>query len=48
MLSNWRKQVREGVLVADDTNADPDSVAELKRLQEVEKKYQRLLLEHDL
>lgn len=48
MLSKWRKQVREGVLVGDDPKVDPDSIAELKRLQEVEKKYQRLQLEHDL
>lgn len=27
---------------------DPDSVAELQRLREVEKKFQRLQLEHDL
>lgn len=48
MLSKWRKQVREGVLVGDTPKVDPDSVAELKRLREVEKKFKRLQLEHDL
>jgi transposase len=48
MLSKWRKQVREGVLVGKAPQVDPDSMAELKRLHDVEKKYQRLQLEHDL
>lgn len=48
MLSKWRKQVREGVLVGKAPKVDPDSVAELKRLHDVEKKYQRLQMEHDL
>lgn len=48
MLSKWRKQVREGVLVGDARKFDPESVAELKRLREVEKKFKRLQLEHDL
>ena len=33
MLSKWRKQVREGVLVCKSPQIDPDSVTELKRLQ---------------
>ena len=48
MLSKWRKQVREGVLVGQDPKVDPDSLAELKRLREVEQKFKRLQLEHDL
>jgi len=48
MLSKWRKQVRDGVLMGKTPKVDPDSVAELKRLHDVEKKYQRLQLEHDL
>jgi transposase len=48
MLSKWRKQVREGVLVGTSPQVDPDSVAELKRLHDIEKKYLRLQMEHDL
>lgn len=48
MLSKWRKQVREGVLVGQTPKVDPDSQAELKRLREVEQKFKRLQMEHDL
>lgn len=48
MLSKWRKQVRDGVLVGKTEVPDPVSVAELKRLRELEIKYQRLQTEHDL
>lgn len=39
MLSKWRKRVRDGEL---------DAVVELQRLREVEKKFKRLQMEHDL
>ncbi len=37
MLSRWRKQVRGGKLVGKTPDVDPDSVAELARLRDVEK-----------
>lgn len=37
-----------GVLMGKTPKVDPDSVAELKRLHDIEKKYQRLRLEHEL
>jgi len=48
MLSKWRKQVRDGVLVGDSKPVDESSTAELKRLREIEQKYKRLQQEHDL
>ncbi len=48
MLSKWRKQVREGVLAGQAPKVDPESLAELKRLREVEQKFKRLQMEHDL
>ena len=48
MLSRWRKEVRDGVLVGPDPPIDTEAVAELQRLQDVERKYKALQLEHDL
>jgi transposase len=48
MLSKWRKQVRDGVLTGAVAVVDPVSVAELVRLRELEVRYQRLVMEHDL
>ena len=48
MLSKWRKQVRDGELKGAPPAIEPQAVAELQRLREVEKKYKRLLMEHDL
>lgn len=48
MLSRWRKEVRDGVLVGPDPKLDTQAVAELQRLQDVERKYKALQLEHDL
>jgi transposase len=48
MLSRWRKQVRDGVLVGKTPEVDPDSAAELARLRELEKQFKRLQMEHDL
>lgn len=48
MLSKWRKQVRDGHLKGDPPAIEPQAVRELQRLREVERKYQRLLMEHDL
>ncbi len=48
MLSRWRKQVADGVLVGRVPEPDLGSVAELQRLRETERRYKRLLMEHDL
>lgn len=48
MLSRWRKQVREGVIVAKGVELDEAMAAELKELRQVKKDYERLKLEHDL
>jgi len=48
MLSKWRKQVRDGELAGKPPPIEPVAVAELQRLREVEKKFKRLQMEHDL
>src|SRR5436190_22718194 len=48
MLSRWRKQVRDGVLVGKAPEVDAQAVAELQRLREVEQQYKRLQEEHAL
>ena len=48
MLSLWRKQVREGVIVAKGAKLDVKTQAELKRLKELERQYKVLKEEHEL
>jgi len=48
MLSRWRKQVREGLIVTKGVKLDDETVAELKRLRDLEKKYKLLQQEHEL
>jgi transposase len=48
MLSLWRKQVREGVIVARGAKLDVQTSAELKRLRELERQYKVLKEEHEL
>jgi transposase len=48
MLSRWRKEVREGVIVAKGAKVDIQTAGELKRLRELEKKYKILQEEHAL
>jgi transposase len=48
MLSLWRKQVRDGVIVAKSAKLDVQTKAELKRLRELERRYKVLKEEHDL
>ena len=48
MLSKWRKQVRDGDLRGSVPKIDPGAVGELQRLREVERKFKRLQMEHDL
>ena len=48
MLSLWRKQVRDGVIVAKGAKLDVKTKAELKRLKELEGQYKVLKEEHEL
>ena len=48
MLSRWRKEVRDGVIVAKGARVDIQTAGELKRLRELEKKYKILQEEHAL
>ncbi|MEM8501411.1 MAG: transposase [Pseudomonadota bacterium] len=48
MLSRWRKDVRDGKLMAKKVDLDKDVAAELKELRAMKKKYERLQLEHDI
>ena len=48
MLSRWRKQVREGVIVTKGIEVDRDVAAELKELRKLKKAHERLKMEHDL
>ena len=48
MLSRWRKQAREGLIVTKGVAVDKDVVAELKELRRIKKAYEQLQLEHDL
>lgn len=48
MLSRWRKQAREGLIVTKDVEVDKDVTAELKALRKLKKDYERLKLEHEL
>jgi len=48
MLSRWRKQAREGVIMTKGVAVDKAVAAELKDLRRVKKAYEQLKLEHDL
>jgi transposase len=50
MLSRWRKEVREGRIVAKKKSlgVDPQLATELKRLKKVEKDFKQLQMEHEL
>jgi transposase len=48
MLSKWRKQVRDGELSGSPPPLEAEAVAELRRLRDVEKQFNRLQMEHDL
>ena len=47
MLSLWRKQVRDGVIVAKSAKLDVQTAAELRRLRELEDEGQFLTLHLD-
>lgn len=48
MLSRWRKQAREGLIVTKGVKLDLETAAELKRLRDLERKYKLLQEEHEL
>ncbi len=48
MLSLWRKEVRDGVIVAKAAKLDVQTKAELKRLRSLERQYKILKEEHEL
>lgn len=48
MLSRWRKEMREGLIVAKGVDVDRETAAELKRLRKLEKAHKRLLVEHQI
>ncbi|QOY62724.1 transposase [Lysobacter sp. H21R4] len=48
MLSRWRRLAREGLIVTKGVEVDKAVTAELKALREVQRKYERLKVEHDL
>jgi transposase len=48
MLSRWRKQAREGLIVTKGLELDKEVAAELKALRRMKKDYERLKLEHEL
>ncbi len=48
MLSRWRKEMREGKIMAKGAEVDKDVAAELKELRKIKKDYERLQVEHDL
>jgi transposase len=48
MLSRWRKQAREGLIVAKGAKVDKEVAAELKELRKLKKAHERLKLEHEI
>jgi transposase len=48
MLSRWRKQAREGLIMTKGVEVDKAVAAELKELREMKRDYERLKVEHDL
>ena len=48
MLSRWRKQARDGLIMTKGIDLDREVVAELKALRKLKKDYERLKVEHEL
>ncbi len=48
MLSRWRKQAREGLIVTKSVKLDPKVAAELNSLRKLRKEHEQLKMEHDL
>jgi transposase len=48
MLSRWRRQAREGLIVTKGVEVDKEVLAELKELRRLKKEHERLKLEHEI
>jgi transposase len=48
MLSRWRKQAREGLIVTKGVELDKEVAAELKALRRIKREHERLKIEHEL
>ncbi len=48
MLSRWRKQAREGLIMTRNLKLDAEVAAELKELRKLKKAHEQLKMEHDL
>ena len=48
MLSRWRKQAREGLIMTKGVEVDKDVAAELRVLRRMKRDYERLKLEHEI
>ena len=48
MLSRWRKQAREGLIVTKGIEVEKAVAAELKALRQMKRDFERLKVEHDL
>jgi transposase len=48
MLSRWRKEAREGLIMTKGIEIDKEVAAELKALRRMKRDYERLKLEHDI
>lgn len=48
MLSRWRKQAREGLIMVKGVDVSKEMAAELKELRRMKKDYERLKLEHEI
>ena len=48
MLSRWRKQACEGLIVTKGVKMDADVAAELKALRKLKREHERLKMEHEI
>lgn len=48
MLSKWRKEAEEGLIVTRGVELERDAAAELKELRKIKNDYERLKVEHEL
>lgn len=48
MLSRWRKEAREGVILTKGVDVDKAAAAELKELRQLKQDYERLKLAHEI
>ena len=48
MLSRWRKEAREVMIMTKGVEVDKDVAAELKALRRMKRDYERLKIEHEI